>query len=348
MPSFQRVSFSSYGGPEVLQLETVAQLPEPAPHQVRVRVQAASVSFTDTMVRTGNYLDVRQPPPLTPGYDFVGVVDAVGSAVQQWRVGDRVADLTVIGSYSEYLLRDAQDLVAVPPELDAAQAVTCVLSYTTAYQMLHRTAQVQSGQTILVHAGAGAVGMALIQLGKLHGLRVLCTASAGKHDFVRSLGAEPIDYQRQDFVAAVAELTQGRGVDAVFDTISFSNFKRSFACLNASGFLVAYGVYQATIGTRQKQVGKVLREVLPFFAAKLWWQLTQPKKRSAFYMITAERKKHAQQFQDDLGALFALVAAGKLQPIVDSTLPLAQAAQAHRLVEAAQTRGKIVLLMPEP
>jgi NADPH:quinone reductase-like Zn-dependent oxidoreductase len=188
--------------------------------------------------------------------------------------------------------------------------------------------------------------MALIQLGKLHGLRVLCTASGAKHDFVRSLGAEPIDYQRQDFVAAVAKLTQGRGVDAVFDTISFSNFQRSFACLNATGYLVAYGVYQATIGTQQKQVGKVLREVLPFFAAKLWWRLTQPKKRSAFYIITAERKKHPEQFKQDLGTLLAWAAAGKLQPIVAARLPLAQAAQAHEMVEKAQTRGKIVLLMP--
>lgn len=343
--SYQRITLRQFGGPEVLQPETVADLPTPAAGQVRVRVQAASVSFTDTMVRTGNYLDVRQPPPLTPGYDMVGVVDALGSGVTQWQVGDRVADLTVIGAYSEYLLCAADGLVAVPATLDAAQAVTCVLSYTTAYQMLHRHAKVQKGETILVHAGAGAVGMALLQLGKLHGLRVLCTASKGKHDFVRGLGAEPIDYQSSDFVAATAALTQGAGVAAVFDTIGFDNFKRSFKCLNANGCLIAYGVYQATIGTREKQVGKVLREVLPFFAAQLWWRLTQPKKRSAFYIITADRKKHPERFKEDLGALFQLVASGALQPIVDRTLPLAQAAEAHRLVEAAQTRGKIVLLM---
>src|SRR6266852_1644597 len=168
---------------------------------------------------------------------MVGVVDQLGAGVTHLKLGQRVADLTVIGAYSEYLCLPASRLTPVPEGLDPAEAVSLVLSYVTAYQMLHRVAKVEPGQRILIHGAGGAVGEAMLQLGKLLDLEIYGTASKSKHELVKRLGATPIDYQREDFVERVRSLT-GDGVDAAFDPIGGDNFKRSFSVLRRGGKLV--------------------------------------------------------------------------------------------------------------
>ncbi len=243
--SFQKVILNEFGGPQVLRVVEEATLPEPDLGEVRVKVLAASATFTDTMVRKGIYYGFKETPPLSPGYDMVGVVDKLGPGVNGLEVGQMVADLTVFGAYTEYMLRPADVLVPVPAGLDPAEAVSMVLSYVTAYQMLHRIAKAQHGQKILVHGAGGAVGTAMLELGRLLDLEMYGTASKAKHELVNSLGGTPIDYKCEDFLLKMQAIG---GVDAVFDAIGGDNFKRSFKSLKKGSTLVPYGFYkQATL-----------------------------------------------------------------------------------------------------
>ncbi|MBT7075943.1 MAG: alcohol dehydrogenase catalytic domain-containing protein, partial [Anaerolineae bacterium] len=192
--SYKKVILNEFGSPEVLQVVEEAALPEPGAGEVRVKVLAASATFTDTMVRKGIYFGFKETPPLSPGYDMVGIVDKVGTDVSGLAPGLLVADLTVYGAYTEYMLRPADSLVPVPEGIDPAEAVSMVLSYVSAYQMLHRIAKVKRGQSILVHGAGGAVGSALIELGRQLDLKIYGTASASKRELVEGLGAVHIDY----------------------------------------------------------------------------------------------------------------------------------------------------------
>lgn len=186
----QLVRFDAFGAPSELNAVT-EPIPEPGRGEVRIRVEASSVQFTDTLIRRRLYPDLRERPPLTPGYDLVGVVDAVGPGVERWREGDRVADLTVVGGNARFAIRPAAGLVAVPPSVDAARATTLVLSWVTAYQCLHRAAQAQPGERLLVIGGNGAVGQALIALGVRAGLEVWATAREHHHPALEAAGARP-------------------------------------------------------------------------------------------------------------------------------------------------------------
>jgi NADPH2:quinone reductase len=317
-----------------LQVVEETTLPEPEADEVRLKVQATSACFTDTLVRRGIYFGLKKKPPFAPGYDVVGVVDKVGTAVSTLKVGQTVADLTVTGAYAEYLCRPASSLVPVPDGLDPAEAVSLVLSYMTAYQMLHRAAQVQRDQTILIHGAGGAVGTALLELGKLLDLKMYGTASQSKHELVTRLGGVPIDYHREDFAARVQA---SGGVDAVFDAIGGDYFKRSFSSLRKGGTLVAYGFYGNAMG----RGGSV---PLEYMKVKLWDVL--PNGRSTtFYSIGDMRKKQPNWFREDLTKLFGLLAQGKIKPVIARRMPLREAASAHQLIEQAAVNGRIVLMV---
>jgi len=332
--SYKRIVITEFGGPEVLKSVEEEQLPEPAEGEVRARVLVTTASFTDIMIRKGMYREVKEKPPFSPGYDMVGVVDRVGKGVEDFNEGDLIAYMTVIGGYSEYICLPAERLVRVPEGVDPAEAVSAVLSYVTAYQMLQRIAGVERGQSVMVHGAAGAVGTAILQLGNLLQLRMFGTASAGKHDLVSGLGGVPIDYRSEDFVERVKELTED-GVDAAFDHIGGSHFRRSFSCLRKGGILVAYGFYDAVTG----KGGSI---PVDFMKLKLWNLL--PNSRSAeFYSIGALRKKHPDWFMNDLSHIFGLLRERKIKPVIDRRMPLSRAAEAHRLIEEGKVRGKIVL-----
>ena len=330
--SYQRVVISEFGSPEVLKAIAEPQLPEPKSQEVRVKVLATSAAFTDVMIRQGEYPGIK--PPFSPGYDLVGVVDKLGAATNRLKVGQRVADLTVTGAYSEYICLPESRLIPVPDNLDPAEAVSLILSYMTAYQMLHRIAKVKPGQRILIHGAGGAVGTAMIQLGKLLDLKIYGTASRSKHELVSNLGAIPIDYQTEDFVERIKTLT-GDGIDAVFDPIGGINLIRSFKVLRSPGILVSYGFYNAVMG----KGGSV---PLDFLRLALWNVL--PNGRStAFYSIAALRQKQPAWFSDDLSYLFDLLSQRKIAPVISRRMPLSEAKQAHELIENAQVPGKIIL-----
>ncbi|MEP4485451.1 MAG: medium chain dehydrogenase/reductase family protein [Halioglobus sp.] len=334
-----------FGDAQVMQWTQHKTLPEPDVGEVRIRVLAASASFTDIMIRKGLYAELGEEPPFVPGYDLVGIVDKVGEGVTRVRPGDRVADLSVWGAYTEYAIRPQTYLVPVPEGIDAGDAVALILSYTTAYQLLYREAGLQAGQTILVHGASGAVGTALTQLAVLNDITVYGTASTAKQDYVAELGAKPIDYTTQDFVAVVDAATKGKGVDAAFDAISLDNFRRSYQVLDDQGKLITYGLYNASMSSAAGKSWGIISEFLSFQWQKLMWSwFGDADKSVSFYSITGMRNEHPDWFEQDLTALFDLLKQGKLKAAIWRRMPLQDATQAHTLIETRAVRGKIVLM----
>jgi NADPH:quinone reductase-like Zn-dependent oxidoreductase len=326
----RRVVITEKGGPEVLQLIT-EELAPPAAGQAQVRVLASGVAFGDVFKRRRLGTLMGSPKiPFTPGYDLVGVVESVGPDVARVKPGDRVAAFVVNGANAERVNVRDDLLVPIPEGVDAVDAVCLVLNYVTAEQMLHRVARVRAGERILVHGAAGGVGTALLELGRLDGLEMYGTASAGKHPTVRELGATPIDYRNQDFVERVLALTKD-GVDLVLDPIGGPNLQRSRATLRQGGMLVIYGASAAIDGG--------LSAFFATFARFFLYKLAADGRSYRFYGI------HDQpSIQADLRRLLGLLAEKKLRPIVGARLPLTEAARAHQMLESAAVIGKIVLV----
>ncbi|WP_424950494.1 medium chain dehydrogenase/reductase family protein [Deinococcus sp.] len=320
------------GGPEVFQPLT-STLPEPGAGEVRLRVLAAGVSYGDVMMRLGN-VPGSPKQPYAPGYDVVGEVEALGTGVSTVQVGVRVAAIGARGGYTTFLNVKATDLVPVPDGLDPLVAGAAVLNYVTAYQLLHRAVRVSAGQSVLVQAAAGGVGTALLDLGREAGLTLYGTASAGKLDLVRRFGATALDYRTQDVPARVKELSGG-GVSAAFDGVGGASFSKSYAALAAGGRLVVYGFGPAASrGGRGALATSFLRVML--------FNLRPDGRKVGFHFVDTAR--HQDWVREDLGKVFALLAAGNIQPLVAARLPLRSAAEAHRMLEAGEVRGKLVLI----
>jgi NADPH:quinone reductase-like Zn-dependent oxidoreductase len=331
-----RVVITAQGGPEVLKLvEDI--LPSPGPGQVRVKNFTSGVAYADVLMRHGLY--PKTPPfPFAPGYDIVGDIDALGPGVTQFALGQRVAALTMVGGYAQYTLVPAVHLVPVPDQLDPAEAVSLVLNYVTAYQMLHRFTHLAAGQRLLVHGAAGGVGTAALQLGRIAGLQMFGTASKPKHELVTSLGATPIDYRSENFVARISQLAPG-GVDCVLDPIGGKNWLASYRCLRSGGTLACYGASSAVAeGKLSAGLG---------FATLGLLKLFPDGKRAYWFNIKTLRDSHPEWFREDLSKLFDLLAARKIQPVIAARLPLREAARANDMLEKAQVSGKIVLLPQE-
>lgn len=327
------------GGPERLELRT-GPMPAPGPGAVRVAVEAAGVAFADIMVREGRYPGVRAP--VTPGYDLVGRIEAVGAGIDPALIGSRVGALTVTGAYTRHVVLPATWAAPMPEALDAAIAVSLVLNYVTAWQMLTRATTLASGDSALVHGAAGGVGTALVQLCGLMGVRAFATASRGKHDLVMAQGGVPIDYAAEDFVARVRAETPGGGVDAVFDHLGGKHLRRSFLALRASGVLVSYGGLAAFPRGRLGLVAG-LRMVAgqPRYAPL---DLLRANKAVVGFDIAGRRDARPDWFAADLAHLATLAEAGAIVPVIAERLPLARARDAHELLGRGGARGKIVLL----
>ena len=223
----------------------------------------------------------------------------------------------------------------VPAGLDPAEAVSLVLNYTTAYQLIHRIAKLRQGESVLIHGAAGGVGTAALQLGSLAGLKMFGTASKAKHDLVAALGGIPIDYRSEDFVQRAA------GVDAVFDPIGGRNWLRSYRALGKGGRFVGYGMSAAIEGGR--------RNMMLAVASFAWLGLAGllPGKSARWYNIMTEKKKHPEWFREDLSRLLTMLQEKSISPVVAERLPLRDAARAHELLERASVSGKIVLMCQE-
>jgi NADPH:quinone reductase-like Zn-dependent oxidoreductase len=275
---------------------------------------------------------MRRQPPFVLGYDLVGEIDQLGDRVTGFRLGDRVADLTVLGSNAAYRTLRAQDLTRVPAGLDAAEAATLILSWMTAYQLLHRAARVQQGQRLLVHGAAGAVGQALLVLGRQAGVELWGTARGEHAALIRELGATPIDYQREDFTRFLPG-----GFDVVIDGIGEDGYRRSFAALKPGGLLLAIG-YSAGVQAQQR-----MRTIMMSLARMYLWRLLPGGKRARFYSINLMRARHPAWFREDLERLFSLLATRAIRPRVAERISFDEVAEAHRRLEAGGLEGKLVL-----
>ncbi len=240
-----RIIVTHYGGPDVLQL-LEEECPEPKDGEVRVRVLAAGVFLPDIMAREGIHPETPRPP-FTPGWDLVGVVDRLGGGISGIEPGQTVAALPIHGAYAEFVCLPQGEWVPVPSGLDATEAVSLVLNYVTAYQMMHRSARVRPGQRALIHGAAGGVGTALLQLGRVAGLEMYGTCSPRAAPAVSELGGVPIDYKQQDFVKEIHRLTR-EGVDVVFDPIGGAHLWQSRSALRPGGRVVGYGLMTSLRG----------------------------------------------------------------------------------------------------
>ena len=331
-----RVVVTRHGGPDVLQV-VEEDRPEPRAGEIRVKVLAAGVSGYDLMFRRSGSLPGTPRVPFTLGADVVGVVDRLGEGVSTVELGQTAAGATFSiggrGGYAEFICLPPSELVPVPSGVDPVEAVCVVVNYLTAHMAMHRTANVRSGERILVHGAAGGIGTALLELGRLAGLEMYGTASKYNHELVSALGATPIDYRTEDFVERIRSLT-GDGVDAVFDPIGGARqLWRSYRVLCPGGRLVWFGVAATKKeGLRVIPLTVLMRTLLALIPdGKQVPLLPDLGKDNAWYRAT-------------LTELLDLLAAGKIKPVVAERIPLAGAARAHELLERGRYAGKVVLV----
>ena len=326
------VQVRGFGGPDGLEVVD-APLPTAGRGEVRVRVLASGLEYTDVTIRRHLYPQTAaRRPPFVLGYDVVGEIDQLGDGVSGFQLGDRVADMTVLGSNAAYRTLRADRLTRVPAGVEAAEAAALILSWTTAYQLLHRAAHVQRGQRVLVQGAAGAVGQALLALGRLAGLELWGTARREHAALIRELGATPIDYQREDFTRVLPG-----GFDVVFDGIAEDGYRRSFAALKRRGLLCAYG-YSAGVQAKRRML-----TMLMWIARLYLWRWLPGGKRAPFYSINVMRARHPAWFRQDLERLFGLLATGAIRPRVAERISFDEVAKAHRRLEAGGLEGKLVL-----
>jgi NADPH:quinone reductase len=343
-----RIIVTHYGGPDALRV-VEEECPEPKDGEVRVKVRVAGVSLPDIMAREGVHPETPLVP-FTPGWDLVGVVDRLGDGVSGIEPGQIVAAMPISGAYAEFVCLPQRELVPVPSGLDAAEAVSLVLNYITAYQMLHRSAKVRPGQRVLIHGAAGGVGSALLQLGRLAGLEMYGTCSSRGASAVSALGGIPIDYQHQDFVEEIHRLTS-EGVDVVFDSIGGTHIWRSRKALRPGGRVVAYGLTGSLRGGRlaSGRGGRRHRyraiAIFGLYIAGGW--LFPGRKRVVPYSIQTLKRLKPAWFRQDLIALFDLLQQKKIKPLIAQRFPLAEARQAHDLLGKGGVIGKIVLVPNE-
>ncbi|HUW95526.1 MAG TPA: medium chain dehydrogenase/reductase family protein [Anaerolineae bacterium] len=327
--SYKSIVVTRRGGPEVLQI-VENELREPATGEARIRILAVPVCQDDIAARVGNRPFLPKTP-FVPGYSVLGVVDAVGEGVTKVAVGDRVAALTQLGGYAEFLYLGQEQLVHVPPTLDPVEAVTLILNYLVAYQVLHRSAQVKPGDKVLIIGASGGVGSAFLQLGKLARLTMYGLASQSKHSALTDLGAIPIDYHTQDVVEVIRR-AEPEGLDFVFNGMGEEYFERGLAVLRRGGALVHYGGPQSFVRFLLLMAKFILYNVLPNGKAIKGY---------------GTHRVDIGLLKEDWVKLFELLEEGRIRPIIAARFPLLEAAKANELLESGQVIGNVVLLAPE-
>ena len=322
--NMKAIQVQALGGPEVMQLVEIPT-PTPGPGEVLVKLAAAGVNFSDIYKRSGQY---ATQVPYIPGEEGSGIVAALGPNVQDVQVGDHVAFAHVSGAYAEYVVAPTPRLVPVPADLDVSLAAAVMLQGMTAHYLTHSTYPLHAGETALVHAAAGGVGLLLVQMAKQLGARVIATVSTEeKAQMARGAGAdEVILYSQEDFVAAAKKLTAQRGVDVVYDSVGKTTFEQSLQCLRPRGMLVIFGQSSGAVP--------------PFDVQQLNAKGSLFLTRPTLANYIADRSELLARAND----LFTWMAHGQLKVHIGATFPLAEAVSAHQALAGRATTGKVLLL----
>jgi len=329
-----------HGGPEVF---AVREAPDPAAGagEVGIRVRAAGVNFADVLARIGLYPDAP-PPPCVLGYEVAGEIGAVGAGVTGFRPGDRVLAFTNFGGYSDYLVVPAAQAVPLPGGIDFARGAAIPVNYLTAWLLLVRVGNLQAGDVALIHAAAGGVGQAAVQICRSRGATIIGTASPGKHERLRAAGvAHCVDSGRRDFAAEVKRLTGGRGVDIALDAVGGRSFRESYRCLTSLGRLMVFGVSSFAPSTRRRVVAVVrgMFETPRFNPLSLI-----NRNRGVFGLNIGHLWERPELFAGMIGEVLPGIEAGRFDPVVDRGFPLADAGAAHAYLQQRRNFGKVLLL----
>lgn len=329
------------GGPEVLQ---VLDRPDPTPRQgeVRIRVKFAGINFADVAARIGIYPDMP-PIPCVVGYEVSGTIDEVGPGVdpKAFAKGDRVLAMLMFGGYAELACAQAAGVRKIPAGMSDEEAAALPVNYITAYHMLHYLTTVRAGDRVLIHAAAGGVGIAAIQMAKARGAEIFGTASPSKHEYLRSIGvAHAIDYTSRDFEAAVMSITKGQGVDIVLDALGGAALAKSYRVLRPAGRLFTFGFSRATPGERRS----LLTIVTELLRAPKFKPLDLMSHNRAVLGVNMNHIAERPELLGlELDGLMELFAQGVIRPRVDKVFPLAQAGDAHRFIQDRKNVGKVLL-----
>jgi synaptic vesicle membrane protein VAT-1 len=340
------VVLTGTGGPEVLQ---VREWPDPVagPGQVRIAVRAAGINFADTMARVGLYPDAPKPPCVL-GYEVAGEVESVGEGVTDFAVGDRVMAGTRFGGQAELVAVDAAQVLHLPERLSFEQGAAFPVNYGTAYAALVLMGGLRQGDTVLIHAAAGGVGIAASQIARNVGAgRIIGTASASKHEAIRAHGVtDAIDYRNQDFEAEAMRITGGTGVDVAIDALGPASFRKDYRLLRAGGRLIMFGLSEASSGG-SRDLRATLRSLVAMPLATMpWWKslnlMNENKGVFGLNMLSWwDREGDLDRVTEPL---LSELEAGKLEPVIAATFPFAEAGAAHEFIGQRRNVGKVVLL----
>lgn len=330
-----------HGRPEVLEVRE-GEDPKPEPGEVRIRVRAAGLNFAETSARQGIY-PAAPKPPCVVGYEGAGIVDALGEGTDGPPVGTRVLFLSRFGAHSDTVCVPRHQVAPIPDAMSFEHAAALPVNYLTAYQMIFVIRRVAPGDKVLVHAAAGGVGTAVLQMCRaIGGVTTFGTASAHKHDYVRTQGCDhPIDYHTTDYVQAVRAQTGGDGVDLVCDALGGADWKKGYSLLRPGGILICFGLANAQRAGKAswpRVIGQVLR--IPRFNPLEM----MGENRGVAGVDLGAMWPHEQLIQDGLARLVTMYEAGDIRPHIDTSYPFERAAEAHAHLEGGRNMGKIVLV----
>lgn len=335
------LTITRHGGPDVLAVREVPD-PEPAAGEVRLRVRAAGLNFSDVMARKGLYPDAP-PPPCVVGYEAAGEVDALGEGVDEPEIGSRVLALVRFGAQAERVCVPAKQVLPMPQGASFEDAAALPVVYLTAYHMLFRVAPLRPKRRVLIHMAAGGVGVAAIQLCRtVADVEIFGTASPSKHDFLRSIGCDhPIDYRSVDYVAEVRRITKDKGVDLVLDPLGGRDWKKGMSLLAPAGHLVAFGFANMSSGDKRSWL-HVVRQAL---GVPLFTPLgLMDANRTVSGVNMGHLWHEVEMLTEELEELLVLWRAGRIAPKVDAVVSFDDAAKAHQRLEHRQNVGKVVLV----
>lgn len=327
---------------EIKILET--EIPQPMPSEALIRIEASTISSTDVTIRKGLYPLLKDKPPITLGYDFVGVIEKLGNAVTEFKIGDRVAEVCQTGGNSNYICRDTNGLLRVDKSVEAIAIAPLILSGMTAFQIFKYAARVKGGETFLVQGGSGAVGNILLQLCKMNNVKIVSTSSKNKLPFLESLGADTVDYNANNYFELLKNRS-GYGFDAAIDFSNQKSINNSFRLLKTGGRMILCGLLTTQRKMETNTFFNFLKFSLEFggmMMKKTYWNKFSDKS-VIFFGVIDSKKDFPERYQNDLNELVELVKTKTLKPHIHQVLTLDETANGHQLIDDAKSTGHLVI-----